>query len=512
MNTRFVDYALFPKINGKFCPPIFVAEVAAGSPLEQGQYHKDFQKMSQTMSAILACYMGMADPKDISKLRVFGCYTANMCFQFCMAYPEEVPDGSTKRHIVFLMPREWRVDFTCNDVFPSNQTVFVQNSNGAAVSDAASGFFSKSSKMCFVGDSEMETQENDTNLASESEKELFKRLEDTMYTDDNLDDMVDGAETDALRMSDTAISTNAFYNKLRFLKAFGDSVKDYHTLVLCTLSLDMEKLPLVIPQSQVIVASRGDHNLNTSKKNAATTSLLKNADPSLLYSTPTKGHTTRNGATCYFVVKLVGSHELEMLKYLQIFKSRLVCEYRGYEPTSVNNDTMLFFEPLLDVQAIVFASYTDCLEASIRYVADGLDALQFLKEIKVFHRDMSPANIMAKRNENGKLQFKLIDFGHATFQANHSDADVYGTEGFTDPSRPFTFQSDLYSLGKSTEITMFHRMMYMDEDTDDCAFALDGYRDIVLAMRQKKDIEYLKSSLLEFEEACKNRFGYGHAG
>lgn len=74
----------------------------------------------------------------------------------------------------------------------------------------------------------------------------------------------------------------------------------------------------------------------------------------------------------------------------------------------------------------------------------------------IIHRDIKPENILVKDN-NGKLELRLIDFGISRNfdEASAGDTYKYGTVGYAPPEQ-FGFtqtdeRSDIFSLGKVLE-------------------------------------------------------------
>ena len=91
-----------------------------------------------------------------------------------------------------------------------------------------------------------------------------------------------------------------------------------------------------------------------------------------------------------------------------------------------------------------------------RVVQCGMDVLSSLEEahrIGVLHRDLKPGNIMVTLDHRGEEQFKVLDFGIATWldMQEQGQGGLAGTPRYASPEqllgKQVAKESDLYSLG-----------------------------------------------------------------
>ena len=89
------------------------------------------------------------------------------------------------------------------------------------------------------------------------------------------------------------------------------------------------------------------------------------------------------------------------------------------------------------------------VETAQLWMSDVADALAYLHEHRVIHRDIKPTNIMV----TAEGVIKVIDFGLAkwTEEVDYADKRLLGTKEYTPPERyagaPATEQTDIYEYG-----------------------------------------------------------------
>ena len=459
--TRNIDFCILPNIS---LPPLFIVECAGGDRFESYLDHKDYQRVYQVCVLIITSYMAIfkAYYKDdkcddfvakVNKLRVYGCMSCNLCFQFFVAYPElTLVDGQSVIHIVYQVPDAWRIDLTSDEPLPVDDMYIDGKYTGAP------SMINKS-KLCFEGGLESVAQ-----LDAEIPEELLLEI---------LEDRQDiGAENATKKQKqncyhDLREQPDHFLDKLRFIKSFVDCAK--HTIE--SLELRSMDIPAELPQPLPIYEGHGVAKSRKSfpgdtvdgKRKANQARDDSNSSPDRrTYETPTKSSLIRfNGRKYYCLVKDVGSSEIAVLKCLKLHNNPFICKLFHTMPGIANCDTCLYFEPLVSLKHLKIKTYGDFLNLSLNYIVNGLHALEFLESCQIYHRDISPNNIMLDTTNEC---FKLIDFGHAVFKYEHKETDRYGTDGFVDPARPWD-RNDLYSFGKCVNYDIFNRMIMMDSDT-----------------------------------------------
>ena len=517
-DNRTIDLCMLPKLNDDLFPPVFVVECSAGPlPIEEREDHKDYQRVYRICALAITKYMGIykdwveelecttlekkAQLKDkINKIKLFGCMTHNLTFQFFVVYPVYEKE---KIHIVFEVPLEWRIDLTSEEVIVRNEFV-------------ASGpnKFAEYSNECFVQGSE--------NIPELSDIELDGIPVDTDDEEDNQTEPDDGRQSKK-RKIDPEQAPKCFYDlahlldspanllvKCRFIKQFVKyaetcSIELMHSLV----GLDPNAAPMQIFKDTTIGESRSNKNAKTDNYKSKVQQASNSPDtPSRKTQTSTM---FSEGKGSFCIIKDIGHHELSILRELQTYRSIYICHFRGAVSCDIKNETQLIFEKLARVDELEFKTHAGLFNSSLNYILNGLSALKVLKALKIFHRDISPNNIMVSQHGTPYECFKLIDFGHSVHSERHKDSDVYGTKGFTDPAKPFSFGSDLYSLGKSVERAMFSRIMQSFPDTEDEEEMMDMVARLMWRMQKKMDLENLFEEGMEGFRDFKKRFGYAYS-
>lgn len=97
-------------------------------------------------------------------------------------------------------------------------------------------------------------------------------------------------------------------------------------------------------------------------------------------------------------------------------------------------------------------------------VACILNALEFLHQNSVMHRDLNPSNVVF--DSTGYL--RLIDFGYARVWQSCNSSDSTGTPGYMAPEillrQNHSFESDFFGLGVILYEIMKRRRPYIGED------------------------------------------------
>ena len=528
VDSRAIDLCILPKLKDCLFPPVFVVECSAGrSPLLEKEDHKDYQRVYRICALTITKYMGIfkdwvegqecaeSAKEDLLKekiniIKVYGCMTHNLTFQFFVAYPVY---EDKKIHIVFEEPVEWRIDLTGKEEMGSIE--FLQMSPGPSK-------FIEYEKECFTSGSV-----NAAELTELTEDEMDGIPEDSIPEDSDESNEYSSEPYDARKSKKRKIekeqAPECFYDlahlldapanllvKCRFIKQF---VKYSETCCLELLNsmddLNPNAEPMAIFKDPEIGESRSNKDSNTGNRK----SNVQQARDS--HETPTKRKQTttmfKDGKSYFCIVKDIGHHELSILNELRTYQSAYICQFVCAVSCDINNETKLIFEKLARVDDIAFESDAALYNTSLNYILNGLSALQVLKSLGIFHRDITPNNILVANHGTPYECFKLTDFGHSVHADKHKDSDVYGTNGFIDPQKSFSFESDLYSLGKSVECAMFSRIMQSFPDTDDTEEMMDLVARLMRRMQRKLELEVLFEEGMRGFKDFKRRFGYAHS-
>ena len=101
-----------------------------------------------------------------------------------------------------------------------------------------------------------------------------------------------------------------------------------------------------------------------------------------------------------------------------------------------------------------------------------LQIVKYCHKMRIIHRDIKPENVMiTKREKNGCLQVKLIDFGTAKiFSENNKEKGFVGSSYYMAPEvikRKYDEKCDLWSIGVIMYILLTGRPPFDGEDDDE---------------------------------------------
>ena len=87
-------------------------------------------------------------------------------------------------------------------------------------------------------------------------------------------------------------------------------------------------------------------------------------------------------------------------------------------------------------------------------------AVLFLHSVGIIHRDLKPENVLIFKNDNGKIEVKLIDFGFSRILGKLDKLnEAYGTFSYASPEilnkKPYNFKTDIWSLGVIFYLVLF---------------------------------------------------------
>ena len=509
-NEINIDLCYCPHGKSSWLPPLFVVEIAGGKALHLDQDHKDFQRLYDASRLIIANYITIiANDIDtekamdgsiilneefirrVNKLIVFGCMTCNLCFQFFISYPVIEDD---KLHINFQVPDSWRVDLSTEDDVVEDTFLQFNEQNDSTLSTEWFDCFTEGAK-----DAELPI------LKSMSDYDT----EDELKEPDAKKSKMDHNDVAELKGRDLEL----FLTKFRFIKGFLYCAKQHISEMNMSSYEPANNILEWLGNIPICKSRKGMGSNTTSAHKNATKSLLATQDD---YQTPSR--TTKSGLVkwndklYYCVVKDVGKYELQILKYLKIRSSLFICQYYTYLTTNVNNETQLLFESLTKFKDLKYKRHRDLLNTCLNYSISGIQALQFLKSCNIYHRDISPSNILVKDPGTPNECWKLIDFGHSVFADQHRDTDVFGTEGYIDATKPFTFNNDLYSFGLCVKSELFDTMIYHEPDTERSVQVLDFVLDWFKLMKEYKDLDELMKYGISVYSKFKELYGFANCG
>eukprot|EP00834_Sanchytrium_tribonematis_P003506 NODE_137_length_16306_cov_0.462640.p1 type:complete len:791 gc:universal NODE_137_length_16306_cov_0.462640:10329-7957(-) len=414
-DRRLIDLVACPCKSGTEYPPLFII-ACSGIEKKMEQDHKDSPRVFEISLAIISRYIGIYEEfygesnylTKIESLKVFGCVTDRLKFQFFVCYPRLLgPQSNLKYEVIYEAPKSWELDFDLE----SNE--------------------------CLT-----------PNLFLETQAELgFVQMELSLNANDNLEPDLCPPKfsVSKKRKLNTIEIYNKLIPKLQFIKNFVN-LAHQSMLDLPDLSFESENI-LKIHEDQRVSNARSSHMTDTGKKNKDN---IDGEDPP---KTPSKTVTAHGRKYCV-VEKKLGRFELQILNYLKSVSNQNICQFYHSCAAESKFETKLYFEPLIAFNDNLYQSLPELENASFNYVLNMTDALKFLKEIGIYHRDISPNNILVSHPNSKYENFKLIDFGHSIFKLKYKvDGSSFGTPGFVakclvkDSSIPFSHEHDLESLG-----------------------------------------------------------------
>jgi serine/threonine protein kinase len=146
-------------------------------------------------------------------------------------------------------------------------------------------------------------------------------------------------------------------------------------------------------------------------------------------------------------------NEIELLATLD--HPNIVKMYDNFSK-KINNDEFIYiiFEWLsnCELEKLINKYHTTWSDTKILSLFTNiLDAVQYLHDNNIIHRDIKSTNIIAVES-NGSIQLKLIDFGFSTkSNLNELHTTVCGSPMFMAPEIPmeeqYNFKADIWSLG-----------------------------------------------------------------
>eukprot|EP00834_Sanchytrium_tribonematis_P000807 NODE_16_length_49026_cov_1.035992.p2 type:complete len:812 gc:universal NODE_16_length_49026_cov_1.035992:46242-48677(+) len=505
-STQNIDICICPHLLSNCTrmtlPPVFIIECSAGDHYDTSYDHKDYGRSFFICEATISHYLGMyhelfnTNKDDFKKasnnLKVYGCMTHNLVFQFFASYPIEV-DGQYE--IVFEAPIAWRIDLTSDkDLLESSDFVVINEI----------GSFFQSETVCF----ETKAVHQDT---LNSEEAQF----DIEFDDPQLDFGLENRSTkkpkpNSFRDISDNMNKKLLLRKIQFIKQFVYQAKSsYSENMNIWMRVNPEAKPLMINNNIRILSSRPSVTSNTKQNDVNHSTNIFRQEEDYKQGKVVKINSRR----LYVKIKEICKNELDILKYLKVSSSPYICQIIDIYPAQAKSDTVLYFELLVPFSDVIYRYKNEYINAIFNYVLDALHALKFLKAAGILHRDISVNNIMVSQPKTSNEVFKLIDFDQSIFKKNALAGDRnYGTKNYIapellkNPKISFDHRHDLFSLGCCVNKILAYGLYCMNPDTGYTSNALDVAHKFYLLMISNKDLDkIIEYGLEEFSKFKKFR-------